>query len=104
MVDNGSTPTPAEILGNDFPQAIIIELGSNIGAVGRNFGMKQASGHVVVALDDDIIGIDRPAMHEIVQTLRNTNLGAVCFNVVDAEMGGVGNWRHHHPVGDIATG
>jgi GT2 family glycosyltransferase len=53
VVDNGSTDGTASALASRFPQVETISLPANLGAAGRNAGVRQAQTPYVALCDDD---------------------------------------------------
>ena len=54
LVDDGSTDESVAITSRNFPEVKIIELGQNLGFIrAMNHGIEQASGEVIVALNND---------------------------------------------------
>jgi GT2 family glycosyltransferase len=54
LVDNGSSDGSVELTRHNYPQVKIVELGHNLGLTGAiNRGVAQASGEIVVALNND---------------------------------------------------
>jgi GT2 family glycosyltransferase len=73
----------------------------NLGAGGRNLGMKAARGSVVMTLDDDVHDLDDRAAARILERFqKNARLGAVTFTVVHHRTKRVCNWVHHCRVED----
>jgi GT2 family glycosyltransferase len=52
-VDNASSDGTAELLRDKFPEITVLELGHNLGAVGRNIGVTALSAPYVAFCDDD---------------------------------------------------
>lgn len=55
VVDNASTDDSADAVRDRFPRARVIELATNIGVGAFNRGVAEATGDVVLVLDDDAI-------------------------------------------------
>jgi GT2 family glycosyltransferase len=53
VVDNGSTDETAEVVTTQHPEVELIRLPSNIGAAGRNVGVRQLATPYVAFVDDD---------------------------------------------------
>lgn len=53
VVDNASMDGSAEMVRRDFPTAIIMETGGNLGIEAFNVGAERATGETVLILDDD---------------------------------------------------
>jgi len=55
VVDNGSEDGTPELVERDFPEVRLIRLPRNIGITGRNNGIADAQGEVIVFIDDDMV-------------------------------------------------
>jgi GT2 family glycosyltransferase len=97
VVDNSSDSTTEDLL-QEFPQVSYIKGDNEIGVAARNYGMKQASGDIVITLDDDVFGITNQDIESLTQRFNNSSLGAVCFKVLDSKTRIVCNWCHHRKV------
>jgi GT2 family glycosyltransferase len=53
LVDNGSTDGTADAVRQRFPSVDVVALGDNLGAVGRNVGVRRLSNPYVAFCDDD---------------------------------------------------
>lgn len=53
VVDNGSTDDTVAYVSQDFPDVTLVETGANLGAAGRNHGVKQVRTPYVAFSDDD---------------------------------------------------
>src|SRR5829696_4323992 len=53
VVDNGSTDATADVVAADHPDVDLIGLAANMGAAGRNVGVRQAATPYVAFVDDD---------------------------------------------------
>jgi GT2 family glycosyltransferase len=97
VVDNASSDGTDTLVG-EFPHVTFLRNDRNLGACGRNRGMQQAQGDILVTLDDDV-GAPTPAGLAILADcfLENPKLGVLNFRVVDAVTGAVCNWVHHRP-------
>ena len=95
VIDNHSEDQTQEIMGRYFPKIKYIRTQENIGAAGRNIGMKLAHGEIIISLDDDICGLEDAGIGILVSKfLEDQNLGAITFKCVDIE-GQICNWVHH---------
>jgi GT2 family glycosyltransferase len=97
VVDNSTDSTTEELL-QEFPQVFYIKGDNDIGVAARNYGVNQASGDIVITLDDDVSGITSFDIEYLYQRFNNSALGAVCFKVLDSETKSVCNWCHHREV------
>ena len=99
VVDNGSVDGTSGMVRDNFSDFSIVETGKNLGAVGRNEGMKIASGRYVVTIDDDILGLSDDSLVNLMTLFeQDITIGAVCFKVLDHYRGSVCNWCHPHKV------
>ena len=56
VVVNGSVDGTSEMLKNDFPMIEVVDNGRNLGVpAGRNVGLRQSRGEIVLLLDDDTL-------------------------------------------------
>lgn len=94
VVDNHSDE-PVEPLLHRYPFVRTIRTSRNLGAVGRNVGMTAASGDIIITLDDDISGLDEPAIWRIAEYFRDPAVGALTFKVIDDRTRNVVDWCHH---------
>ena len=53
LVDNGSTDGTAEAVRARFPEVRVVALSENLGAVGRNIGVRELDTPYVAFCDDD---------------------------------------------------
>lgn len=78
-----------------YPEYTYIKLSNNVGVAARNAGMSQASGDIVITIDDDITGLTDTHIQNLVTLFSsNPDLGAANFRVVDNH-GEISNWVHH---------
>lgn len=95
VVDNHSEDETQNMMLSEFPKLKYIRTPENIGAAGRNVGIKAANGDIIVTLDDDILGLEDEAIQILVRKfIEDVNLGAVTFRYVDMN-GCTCNWVHH---------
>lgn len=95
VVDNHSQDMTQVMVQSDFPQVVYMRTEKNIGAAGRNVGMMNAKGDIIVTLDDDVSGLSDQALHMLVEEFeKDRMLGAVNFRVVNHD-GQTCNWIHH---------
>jgi len=96
VVDNGSTDDTARLVSSDYPDVIYLKQTENIGTAGRNVAMNAATGEIIVALDDDLIGICDDSIEALIDIFETQpDVGAVCFKVVDPLFKQIMNWSHH---------
>ena len=105
VVDNCSVDRTPDVVRTMAPNCTYLRMDRNLGVGARNYGLRRASSDLVVCLDDDVFGMDRPAL----ETLRRAfdaepALGGINFKVLDAFTGEICNWVHHRRVEDFADG
>jgi len=94
VVDNHSQESVRDLVdAYDFVK--LIELNENVGVGGRNAGMKNAQGDIIITIDDDIVGITKEDVAQIINVFQDQKIGAVCFKVIDEETNEIINWCHH---------
>ncbi|UCD58334.1 MAG: glycosyltransferase family 2 protein [Candidatus Hydrogenedentota bacterium] len=54
VADNGSTDGSVEMVRQEFPEAVLVTLGRNLGIAGRNAGIRASTGDYVLCLDNDM--------------------------------------------------
>ena len=98
VVDNCSCDGTAEMIRNTFPDVYLIKMPRNIGVEGRNVGIVNASGEILITLDDDILGIDESSIRLIEKKFQeDKSLAAICFQVRDYYNNEICNWCHPYP-------
>lgn len=55
VVDSASTDGTRELIENRYPQVRYLRLPYNLGVSGRNFGMANVRGELILLLDDDVV-------------------------------------------------
>lgn len=101
VVDNCSAEPVRNHLREWLPAIRIVEMESNVGVAGRNRGIQEATGEIVITLDDDVYGLTGDHLRKIVDILANPTIGAVCFKVVDPD-NRITNWCHHYEVAEYS--
>lgn len=94
VVDNHSD-APLDHIVEKYPVARLLRMEENLGIAGRNRGMEQATGEIIITLDDDVHGITDKDIRQLVEQFKNPKIGAVCFKVTDEKTGNIINWCHH---------
>ncbi|HEY4732687.1 MAG TPA: glycosyltransferase family 2 protein [Gammaproteobacteria bacterium] len=94
VVDNHSD-SPLDHVVDKYPVARLLRMEDNLGIAGRNRGMEQANGEIIITLDDDVHGITDRDIVQLIELFQNHEIGAVCFKVTDEKTGGIINWCHH---------
>jgi len=93
VVDNASDENVEDI--TDLYKATLIRNPENFGAVGRNSGMKAASGKYIITLDDDVFGITNEHLSLIEKQFElNPSLAAINFSVKDELTNQSTDWCH----------
>lgn len=94
VVDNASELPVCRLLPAD-ERLKVLTLEENIGVGGRNVGIKEAVGDIVITLDDDVTGITDGAINTLQRIFEEPEIAAVNFKVLDEETGESTNWCHH---------
>jgi GT2 family glycosyltransferase len=94
IIDNHSEKPLTEIV-SDYPFARLFRMKENLGVAGRNRGIEEARGDIVITLDDDVSGITDQDIRNLIAIFENPDIGAVCFKVLDEQTEEVVNWCHH---------
>jgi hypothetical protein len=99
VVDNYSEDeTPAIVAAAKAPLTYI-RTDKNLGVGARNLGLQRARGTYIVCLDDDVFGIDRPALALIRSLFEgDPSIAAINFKVLDPWTEDICNWVHHRKV------
>lgn len=98
VVDNHSEIPAESVIGVADPRIRIIRTEENRGAVARNLAFREATGDVVIALDDDVFGLDTAGIGAIRAAMHDPKVGAVNFRIANPETGAPMNWCHHYDV------
>lgn len=98
VVDNNSQDNLRQFLDDYAPEVRLIELTANFGACrGRNVGIKEARGGIIVTLDNDMF-FDSPfELRKVVRTFESLpDIHMLAFQVCDPETGAlrVREWCH----------
>lgn len=102
VVDNASEQAAAQVL-SEYPSVKVLTMDKNLGVSARNNGIAEASGELVITLDDDVRGITADEVHYILRTFsENEHLVAMNFKVLEEETGRQINWCHHRKMEDWA--
>jgi len=99
VIDNSTNDQTQKMMSKDFPLVKYIKNPVNMGVAGRNRGIQEAIGDVVVTLDDDVTDF---SLDDVATTRArfdcDPGLGALCFRVLHYETGEICNWCHPRPV------
>lgn len=96
IVDNCSDTNYAHEISSNYRNVKVIRLEKNYGAVGRNYGIKEATADYIVTLDDDVWGIESDYLlksHDLFK--KDHDLDCICFHVLDEKTKKTTNWIHH---------
>lgn len=86
VVDNNSTDGTASMIREDYPDVRYVQLEENIGIAARNVGAKEASGDLLLTLDDDSELPWARVIDRVVKRFdENPKLGAAGFRIIDEE-------------------
>ena len=97
VTDNHSTDNTELMMRNEFPNIAYYIMDANIGVGARNVGMSNATGDIIITIDDDVIGIGDSEIKTIIRIFNaKPDIGAVCFRIVDYYTGKICNWCHHY--------
>jgi len=102
VVNNDPAESIQFMIDSEFPEVVLLEMNENIGTAGRNRGISRSKGDMVITIDDDIIGIDVDDINNLFEIFSDSQIGAVCFKVIDPETKRITNWCHHYPAEDFA--
>lgn len=81
VVDNSSIDGSPEMVSNEFPQVMLIQLPKNIGISGWNEGFKIAKGEYVLVLDDDSYPDTNTIATGVKVLSSNNQFAAVSFHI-----------------------
>lgn len=96
VVDNHSNDGTREMMLGEFSNVKYIRTRKNLGAGARNFGIKKATGDIIITLDDDIIGIDNIDVTSLISSFASRpRLGALNFKILYYDSDKICNWVHH---------
>lgn len=95
VVDNHSD-IPVDAIVDQYEFARVIRTEANLGVGGRNRGLAEVRGNIVITLDDDVYGVTDEALIILWNLFIDTEIGAVCFKVTDEVTDEVINWCHHY--------
>lgn len=96
VVDNHSQDETEAVIAAARVPLTHLRTGANIGVAARNLGLQRASAEVIVCLDNDVFGIDRPALEAIKTAFEaDERLAAINFKVLNPWTNQICNWVHH---------
>jgi GT2 family glycosyltransferase len=98
VVNNGSTDNTATAIEKYFPHCKLVSLPENIGTVARNNGITEATGDIIITLDDDVRSLTQSGIQEISNSFENSKLGALTFQVLCPKTGKSRDWVHRQPI------
>jgi GT2 family glycosyltransferase len=104
VIDNGSEDLIAKDIKLEFPDIVVFEMDENVGAArGRNRGISESSGDIIITLDDDISGIDDKSILKLIEIFKNDQkIAAVCFKILEAGGDEAINWCHHYGIEEFS--
>lgn len=106
VVDNGSTDGTPAAIAERFPEIRLIVRTDPSPTAGRNAGYEQASGDLIVSLDDDIEFWSPNAVADLVELAQeHPEVGAFAFRItdpIDEESDLAEHWWHGPSIGDAA--
>lgn len=70
VVDNASTDGTDSMMKEEFPSVRFLGLAENVGCAGRNVGVENARGEIVITIDNDVLLEDRSSVSRIVEAFR----------------------------------
>ena len=86
VVDNASSDSSVEMVGTDFPQAILIENSENCGfAAANNQGISIARGRYVLLLNSDTIVLDEAIQRTLIFADQQTETAVVGCKVLNRD-------------------
>lgn len=104
VVDNNSTDGTASMVREEYDWIQYIQLEENIGIAARNRAVEEASGDILVTLDDDSELPTENVLSRIADVFRRDNdLGAAGFRIID-EDGKEEEWFEWPKVGNERIG
>lgn len=85
VVDNHSSDGSPQMVKEYFPQVRLVELERNTGVCGgRNIGIRNSRGEIIIFLDDDALFASPNATFKIVEKFASSNqIGVLAFRVKD---------------------
>lgn len=96
IVDNCSDTNYAQEISVLYDNVRVIRLDKNYGAVGRNYGIEEATADYIVTLDDDVWGIENSFLLKARDLFnKDSDIDCICFHVLDEKSGQTTNWIHH---------
>lgn len=86
VVDNASTDGSADMVGREFPQAVLIRRETNIGIAGWNDALRIAQGEYLCVLDDDC-HIEGTTIRASIGIFQSEDVDIVSYNVINTSTG-----------------
>jgi GT2 family glycosyltransferase len=99
VVDNHSEEDVRNVVGAKDPEIKLIELTENLGScAGRNAGIRESRGEILVTLDNDVILFSPSELTHIVKAFEERpDVHVLVFQICDAETGDMRQWEWCHP-------
>ncbi|RWX48512.1 Glycosyl transferase family 2 [Candidatus Electrothrix marina] len=105
VVDNASEDGTLNLIADFFADVLVVGLDHNMGASGRNEGIKKASGDIIITLDDDVFFSSSSDLAKIEKKFKqDQNISVLNFRILDGETKRVipFNWFHPYKMEDYA--
>lgn len=93
FVDNFSDERIEDVVSLEN-RAYVIRNSSNSGAVGRNSGILEAKGEIIITLDDDVYGLTDQQLFDLVDRMDTLDIAAVNFRIQEEGTLRIINWCH----------
>lgn len=97
VVDNASDIPASNIISD--PRVKVIRCDENGGVAGRNVGILESKGEIVVTLDDDVFGFNDDSLVRLISCFeKDSSISAINFKVIDDLDEEQINWIHHRKI------
>ena len=100
VVDNYSQDGTSEAIADEYPEVRCVRLSENRGCGGRNVGIQEAKGDIIVTLDDDIVFARPDELERVLKAFRKHNdADVINFKILyhDTKELIPFNWFHPRP-------
>lgn len=103
VVDNHSQDATRDVVAHSTVPLTYLRTEANVGVAARNLGLRQATGDIIICLDDDVFGVDRKTIDVIRAAFEaHPRVAAINFKVLDPWTNAICNWVHHCEVEKFA--
>jgi GT2 family glycosyltransferase len=105
VVDNDSEDGTSDYVKTHFEKVVLVRLPQNMGASGRNEGIKRATGDVIITLDDDVFFSGPSGVEDIEKIFgERKEISVLNFQILDGQTGEIipFNWFHPYKMEDYA--